>query len=174
METEIVVFEEKMQKTVVALEADYITISAGRANPHVLDRIVVDYPDGWWADREYVWVSDIEHMDENVHHPFFTKQADSPTTGFYGVWVAASKDYNEAKRYVDSLVQDGFESDVYETTDWSNLNTEHWYVVSVGAYSTEEEAYEILSRVKNAGYAPGKDVMIGLDCAASEFYMDGI
>ncbi len=117
------------------------------------DRIVVDYPDGWWADREYVWVSDIEHMDENVHHPFFTKQADSPTTGFYGVWVAASKDYNEAKRYVDSLVQDGFESDVYETTDWSNLNTEHWYVVSVGAYSTEEEAYEILSRVKNAGYA---------------------
>lgn len=117
------------------------------------DRIVVNYPDGWWADREYVWVSDIEHMDENVHHPFFTKQADSPTTGFYGVWVAASKDYNEAKRYVDSLVQDGFESDVYETTDWSNLNTEHWYVVSVGAYSTEEEAYEILSRVKNAGYA---------------------
>lgn len=117
------------------------------------DRIVVDYPDGWWADREYVWFSDIEHMDENVHHPFFTKQADSPTTGFYGVWVAASKDYNEAKRYVDSLVQDGFESDVYETTDWSNLNTEHWYVVSVGAYSTEEEAYEILSRVKNAGYA---------------------
>lgn len=43
METEIVVFEEKMQKTVVALEADYITIRAGRANPHVLDRIVVDY-----------------------------------------------------------------------------------------------------------------------------------
>ena len=23
------------------------------------DRIVVDYPDGWWADREYVWVSDV-------------------------------------------------------------------------------------------------------------------
>ena len=36
-------YEEKMQKTLHALEADYSTIRAGRANPHVLDRITVDY-----------------------------------------------------------------------------------------------------------------------------------
>ena len=28
--------------------------------------------------------------------------------------------------------------------------------------------------MKNAGYEPGKDVMIGLDCAASEFFKDGV
>ena len=30
-------FEEKMKKTLTALDSDYGTIRAGRANPHVLD-----------------------------------------------------------------------------------------------------------------------------------------
>lgn len=36
-------FENKMQKALSFLEADYQTIRAGRANPHVLDKIRVDY-----------------------------------------------------------------------------------------------------------------------------------
>lgn len=36
-------FEEKMEKTVAALLSDYATIRAGRANPHVLDKITVEY-----------------------------------------------------------------------------------------------------------------------------------
>jgi enolase len=42
------------------------------------------------------------------------------------------------------------------------------------AGGTEEALEAILTAVKNAGYEPGKDVMIGLDCAASEFYADGV
>ena len=42
------------------------------------------------------------------------------------------------------------------------------------AGGTEEALESILLAIKNAGYEPGKDVMIGLDCAASEFYKDGI
>ena len=37
------VYEEKMKKTLVALDNEYNTIRAGRANPHILDRITVDY-----------------------------------------------------------------------------------------------------------------------------------
>ncbi len=36
-------YEEKMQKSISSLEKDLSTISAGRANPHVLDRIKVEY-----------------------------------------------------------------------------------------------------------------------------------
>ena len=36
-------FEEKMGKSVDALQEDYATIRAGRANPHILDKIKVDY-----------------------------------------------------------------------------------------------------------------------------------
>lgn len=36
-------FETKMQKSINALVDDFGTIRAGRANPHVLDKIMVDY-----------------------------------------------------------------------------------------------------------------------------------
>jgi enolase len=39
---------------------------------------------------------------------------------------------------------------------------------------TEDALESILLAVEKAGYKPGKDVTIGLDCAASEFYKDGI
>ncbi|WP_026890294.1 ribosome recycling factor [Lacrimispora aerotolerans] len=37
------VYDEKMNKTLKALENDFMAIRAGRANPHVLDKIRVDY-----------------------------------------------------------------------------------------------------------------------------------
>lgn len=39
--------------------------------------------------------------------------------------------------------------------------------------SNEEALKVIIAAIKNAGYAPGKDIFIGIDCASSEFYSDG-
>jgi enolase len=39
---------------------------------------------------------------------------------------------------------------------------------------TEDALESIITAIEKAGYKAGKDVMIGLDCAASEFYEDGI
>ncbi len=36
-------FEVKMSKVLSNLEAEYVTIRAGRANPHILDKLKVDY-----------------------------------------------------------------------------------------------------------------------------------
>ena len=43
MQDKLKVYEEKMNKTLEVLQSDYATIRAGRANPHVLDKIKVDY-----------------------------------------------------------------------------------------------------------------------------------
>lgn len=43
MNEKLQVYEEKMKKTMGNLEGELATIRAGRANPHVLDKIVVDY-----------------------------------------------------------------------------------------------------------------------------------
>lgn len=43
MSAELGKYEEKMQKTLSALSEEYSSIRAGRANPHVLDKITVDY-----------------------------------------------------------------------------------------------------------------------------------
>ena len=36
-------YDDKMKKAYDFLESDYVTIRAGRANPHVLDKVKVDY-----------------------------------------------------------------------------------------------------------------------------------
>lgn len=43
MDERIVKFEDKMEKTMKNLDSEFGTIRAGRANPHVLDRIMVEY-----------------------------------------------------------------------------------------------------------------------------------
>lgn len=39
---------------------------------------------------------------------------------------------------------------------------------------TEDALNVIIKAIEAAGYVPGKDVTIGLDCASSEFYQDGV
>lgn len=43
MDEKLVQYEEKMGKSLDSLYGEFATIRAGRANPHVLDKIMVDY-----------------------------------------------------------------------------------------------------------------------------------
>jgi ribosome recycling factor len=43
MDNEVKAFEEKMKKTVSVLQSELSSIRAGRANPAVLDKVMVDY-----------------------------------------------------------------------------------------------------------------------------------
>ena len=43
MDARLQVYDDKMKKAFEYLEADYAAIRAGRANPHVLDKLRVDY-----------------------------------------------------------------------------------------------------------------------------------
>lgn len=43
MEEQMMEYEEKMEKSLLSLVNEYNTIRAGRANPHLLDKIKVDY-----------------------------------------------------------------------------------------------------------------------------------
>lgn len=43
MEGNLTQFEEKMNKSLESLYSEFGTIRAGRANPHVLDKIMIDY-----------------------------------------------------------------------------------------------------------------------------------
>ena len=43
MDERIQKYEEKMKKTLASLESELVTIRAGRANPHILDKLAVAY-----------------------------------------------------------------------------------------------------------------------------------
>ena len=67
---------------------------------------------------------------------------------FYGVWCSASKDPADMQAVADDLIRNGYDARVLVTTDWTNLNTEMWYVVTAGLYASEAEASAALSGVR--------------------------
>jgi septal ring-binding cell division protein DamX len=77
-----------------------------------------------------------------------TSDMNSP---FYGVWVYGSKDKADADNFAANV--NGMTSLVFLTTDWSNLNTEPYYVVSLGMYTTEDDANGALETAKDLGYS---------------------
>lgn len=74
-----------------------------------------------------------------------TKEKKTP---FYGIWCGASKDEAGAESIASSLRENGLPAEIFITTDWSNLNTERWYVISAGTYNSKEEAEQVLPQVK--------------------------
>lgn len=78
-----------------------------------------------------------------------TTAQQSEDTSFYGIWCYGSKEEGEANSYAETLKASGFDARVYVTTDWSNLNTEKFYVVTAGVYSTESEANADLTSVQS-------------------------
>ncbi|NKB58644.1 MAG: phosphopyruvate hydratase [Alphaproteobacteria bacterium] len=53
----------------------------------------------------------------------------------------------------------------------TNVGDEGGFAPSVG--STEEALGFVMKAIEKAGYLPGEDVMLALDCAASEFFKNG-
>ena len=73
----------------------------------------------------------------------------SKNTPFYALFVGGYKDrqaaLNEAERYKDLGYSDTI---VIISTDWSNLNKERWYCVTVGTYGTKAEAENMLPEIQ--------------------------
>lgn len=72
----------------------------------------------------------------------------SEDTSFYGIWCYGSKEPEEANSYAETLKASGFDAGVFITTNWSNLNTERFFVVTAGIYATEDEANAALASVQ--------------------------
>ena len=126
-------------------------------------KITAQYPDGWWDDRDYIYICEVDEARQQIKHTYFdnrtesTADSSSPATDghhtpFYGIWIAASKERSDCESVVQELQNKGFSADIYVTTDWSNLNPEKWYVVTAGIYSTQEEADRALPNIQAAGY----------------------
>ena len=81
--------------------------------------------------------------DTTVNHE---STAEKP---FWGIWSSAYKNRQNAEKDARELVSKGYtDAQVIVTTDWSNLNTEKWYVVTVARCSSKEEAKKMLPEIQ--------------------------
>ena len=76
----------------------------------------------------------------------------SSVSPFYGIWCYGVKSEEDAQKGVDELNAKGLDGQMFITTDWGNLNSEKWYVVTAGTYESEAAAKDALAAVKDAGY----------------------
>ena len=77
------------------------------------------------------------------------KSTSSERSPFYGIWCHAAKRESNAQKEANALRKKGLDAQVFLTTDWSNLNSVPWYVVSAGTYSSKAEAKAALSKVQS-------------------------
>ena len=103
---------------------------------------------------------DVSKQDANTQQNSVNEQSNanstqsiSGTSAFYGVWCYGSKSESEANNFASKLLNQGFDAQVFVTTDWTNLNPEKYYVVTAGICSTKEQAEQLLSSVKDNGYS---------------------
>lgn len=87
----------------------------------------------------------LERYLKEVQQP---DSSQSPISPFYGIWCGAAKTEAEAQKQAKKIRENGFDAQVFVTTDWSNLNTEKWYVITAGTYGTEEVASAVLPDVQ--------------------------
>ena len=115
------------------------------------DRIVVDYPDGWWPDRAYMRVSDVEHMDEEEE------------TGIPVSYAGASVEFRESM----------FEKSAYEyDNDLAILGA----MLSCAVEKSEQDAIDLLQKMEVDGYDPqhfGKNEMFAFVIAHKKMQLDG-
>ena len=121
-----------------------------------LDIPVVEIDGKWYLDLES-WDdddSDYDDDDDEDDDDDFEELEELLEEGlaarpFYGIWCYASKDSDEAESYAEYLESVCEEPEVLLSSDWSNLNSEPYYVVTAGRYETEEEAKEALDEVQS-------------------------
>ena len=74
----------------------------------------------------------------------------SPFRGgeFYGIWIGAEKTLDAAEKDAENVPMSVRPVQIFLTTDWSNLNTVPWYVLTAGMYASWSEAELILPQVQ--------------------------
>ena len=73
-------------------------------------------------------------------------------SAFYGIWIGADKEESGANQKANEAISKGLDGYVFVSSDWANLNSEKWYVVSAGVYFNEADANNALSNVRSNGY----------------------
>lgn len=106
------------------------------------------------TEVELVTEEEREEVSVEVTEEVFEEIIDESkrTAPFYGIWIGADKDEYEANQTADKAIAKGINAKVFLTTDWSNLNTKKYYVITAGVYETKEEAKSQLDRIIELGY----------------------
>jgi hypothetical protein len=123
----------------------FLTVESSKEAVSKLDKIQT-------GETHYSADIAFEALDATANDVSIQSEA-APKEPFWGVWVYASKNESEAQQFAEDVRSSGVKVGVVLTTDWSNLNTESWYVVYIGPFSNQTDAETAQTQAVNNGYS---------------------
>lgn len=89
-----------------------------------------------------------QNTEQETSQPTTQVQSVDTLTPFYGIWCEAYKKESNAQAATKKYINKGIDARVFVTTDWSNLNSQKWYIISAGVYASKSEASAALPAIK--------------------------
>ena len=82
--------------------------------------------------------------------PYVSIDPDSPfrNGAFHGIWIGAARTLSEAVDLAYNAPSDIGVIQIYLSSDWSELNTQPWYVLTAGIYGARYEAEMMLPQIQ--------------------------
>lgn len=96
MSVELKEYKEKMGKSIDSLASEYTSIRAGRANPHILDKITVDYY-GQPTNLQSVANISVSEARTLVIQPWEASLLKEIEKCDHGLWITAFTPNNDGK-----------------------------------------------------------------------------
>ncbi|WP_026523469.1 SPOR domain-containing protein [Butyrivibrio sp. MB2005] len=93
-----------------------------------------------------------EVLTDNYNYDAYVLPSDYYDEGFYGVWIGAYEDLEEAKELAQKIEDQGAVATVVFSPEWENLNAKPFYCVTYDRFETESSAEAALVNAKTSGY----------------------
>ena len=154
----------------IKVRVEYENVAAQENGNEVenADEAEAKLTEGEMADSKSVTIEDTDQMTAENENKEAIPYQDVRYKPFYGIWASSSKDINDVREAVGVLPFDTFWTEIIVTSDWSNLNPETYYALTLGPYDTEEEANANLAEAQQ--YFPDAYVKYSGEFLANSFH----
>ncbi|WP_026511999.1 SPOR domain-containing protein [Butyrivibrio sp. LC3010] len=93
-----------------------------------------------------------EVLTDDYNYDAYTLPSDHYDDGFYGVWIGAYKNLEDAQKLAQQIEDQGAIASVVFSPEWENLNSQPFYCVTYDRFETESSAEGALVNAKTSGY----------------------
>ena len=133
----------------LVLDFSYSDITVFDKNPNITFERIDE------TDVPIVTIDEVKKVltDDHVYDMYAETEPDAEMLDeFYGVWISAFEQSDDATDLVEKLKKAGFDATYVYSPEWKNLSPKSFYCVTAGMCETKDEADELLTKVKEAGY----------------------
>ncbi|WP_026658522.1 SPOR domain-containing protein [Butyrivibrio sp. AC2005] len=105
------------------------------------------------SDVPFVTIDEVSKvLTDSYNYDAYTLPNDYYDEGFYGVWIGAFEDLEDAQALAQEVEDQGAVASVVFSQEWENLSKKPYYCVTYDKFETESSAEGALVNAQTSGY----------------------